>query len=271
VYVLDGSVTKALWQTGSGDLESACGVWVNSSDSKAIYQTAGAIINTGSANTNLVGGYYQTGSSTITPAPVASSAVTDPWLTKTLPTLPSPVVCDHTNFTSSGTATLTAGTYCGGISITGSGTTTLNSGLYIMDGGGFNIAGSGNANGTGITILLASDSTYSYKGVSINGSGTYTLSAPTSGNYEAMLIIGDRVTASPLGSTITGTSTTVFNGVIYLPKEALTYTGGSNLSAYTMIMADTLKMTGLSYIESNYSSLADGNPLGGVKTVSVIE
>lgn len=30
-------------------------------------------------------------------------------------------------------------------------------------------------------------------------------------------------------------------------------------------------MTGLSYIESNYSGLAGGNPLGGVKSVSIIE
>ena len=36
-------------------------------------------------------------------------------------------------------------------------------------------------------------------------------------------------------------------------------------------MCDTLKMTGLSYIESNYSSLADGNPLGGSKSISIIE
>src|ERR1035438_2434962 len=92
VYVLDMTVNKALWQTGSGDLESACGVWVNSNDPKAIYQTAGAIINTDTAHTNLVGGYYQTGSATITPLPVAASPVADPLAGKTLPTLPSPVV-----------------------------------------------------------------------------------------------------------------------------------------------------------------------------------
>ena len=271
VYVLDASATKSLWQTGSGDLESACGVWVNSSDTKAIYQTAGAVINTHTAYTNLVGGYYQTGSATITPLPVAASAAADPLAGKTLPTLPTPVVCTYTNFSSSGNATVYPGTYCGGLSITGSGTTTFSSGLYIMDGGGFNIAGSGNASGTGMTVLLTSDAGHSYKGLSINGSGTYNFSAPTSGPNEAMLFIGDRTTASSLGSTITGTTTAQFNGVIYLPKEALTYTGGSNLTAYTIIVCDTLKMTGLSYVESNYGSLASGNPIGGVKHVSLIE
>ena len=271
VYVLDLTSTKSLYQTGSGDLESPCGVWVNSNDTKAIYQTAGAIINTGSANTHLVGGYYQTGSSTISPLPVAATAVADPWASRTLPTLPSPVVCTYTNFTTSGGTTLYPGTYCGGLSITGSGTNTFSPGLYIMDGGGLNIAGSGNATGTGVTFLLSYDAFHTYKGVSINGSGNYTFTAPTSGAYESMFVIGDRTTASSLGSTITGTTASQFNGVMYLPKEALTYTGGSNSTLYSTIICDTLKMTGLTYVNANYGSLANGNPISGAKSFELIQ
>jgi len=265
------STDRALWETGSGDLESSSGVWVNSSDPKAIYQTAGAIVNTGAASTHLVGGYYQIGSSTITPLPVTATPVADPLASRTLPTLPSPAVCDFTNYTTSGPATLTPGTYCGGISITGTGGATLNSGLYIMDGGGFNISGSGPINGSNVTILLASDASHSYKGLSLNGSGTLSLSAPTSGVNEALLFVGSRSVASSLGSTVTGTTTTALNGVIYMPKEALTYTGGSNLTNYTTIVTDTLKMTGLNYIKSNYGSLSSGNPIGGAKSMSLIQ
>jgi hypothetical protein len=271
VYILNMSTDRALWQTGSGDLESACGVWVNSSDPKAIYQTAGAIVNTGSASTHLVGGYYQTGSSSITPLPVAATPVSDPLAGRTLPTLATPAVCNFTNYTTSGPATLAPGTYCGGISITGTGGATLNSGLYVMDGGGFNITGSGAINGSNVTILLASDASHSYKGLSLNGSGTLTLTAPTSGANEALLFVGSRTTASPLGSTVTGTTTTVLNGVIYMPQEALTYTGGSNLTNYTTIICDTLKMTGLTYFKSNYGSLSSGNPIGGAKSYSLIQ
>jgi hypothetical protein len=264
VYVLDPTLNKSLWQTASGDLESSCGVWVNSSDPKAIYQTASATINTGTAYTYLVGGYYQTGSSSINPAPVPSAPAADPWATRLLPTMPTPVVC------STATApTFSPGTYCGGISFSGS--ATFSPGLYIMDGGGFGMTGSGTVTGTGVTILLASDSTHSYKGLSINGSGSISLSAPTSGAYEAMLFIGDRSTASTVGSTITGTTTTIFNGFIYLPQEALTYTGGSNLANYTSIVCDTLKMTGLTYINSNYSTLASGNPIGAAKTFALVQ
>jgi Putative Flp pilus-assembly TadE/G-like len=264
VYALNPITDRAIWETGSGDLESSCGVWVDSTDPKAIYQTAGAIINTNSANTNLVGGYYQTGSSVITPLPVAATPVADPWTTKTLPTLPSPVVCSSVTGPS-----YSPGTYCGGISF--SGNATFSSGLYVMDGGGFNMTGSGTVSGTGVTILLASDAGHSYKGISINGSGTVTLTAPTSGPYEAMLFIGSRSTASSLGSTITGTTNAQFTGVIYLPKEALTYTGGSNLTGYTTIISDTLKLTGLTYVKANYGSLASGNPIGGAKSFTLIQ
>ena len=43
------------------------------------------------------------------------------------------------------------------------------------------------------------------------------------------------------------------------------------MTNYTSIVSDTLKMTGLSYINSNYSGLASGNPIGGgAKTVSIV-
>ena len=100
-------------------------------------------------------------------------------------------------------------------------------GLYIMNGGGFNIAGSCNVNGTGITVYNTADAGHGYKGLSINGSGVITLSAPTSGPYESMLFIGDRTRASNLGSSITGTSNLLIEGVVYLPREELTFTGGS--------------------------------------------
>ena len=106
--------------------------------------------------------------------------------------------------------------------------------------------------------------------MSLNGSGTVDLEAPNSGTDEAMLFIGDRSVASGVGSTVTGTTTTKFSGVIYLPKEALTYTGGSTMSKYTTIIADTLKMTGLTYIQSDYSNLSSGNPISN-PTVELIQ
>jgi hypothetical protein len=271
VYVLDPSADKALWETASGNLQSPCGVWVNSSSTKAVYQTASSTINATPAQVKIVGSYYQTGSATITPSPVTgASSFSDPLASMAAPSYSSS--CDHTNFTLSGSGTLNPGTYCGGISITGSGSSpvTFNSGLYVMLGGGFNIAGSVGATGTGITVYLTGNSTYASKGISINGSGAYSFSAPTSGPYESMLFIQDRTKTNSLGDTITGTSGMNISGIVYLPNDALTYTGGSSASStYTVIVCDTLKLTGLSYINANYSSLSGCG--AGAKVVRLIE
>ena len=42
------------------------------------------------------------------------------------------------------------------------------------------------------------------------------------------------------------------------------------MTSYTTIICDTLKMTGLSYIKSNYTGLSNGNPIGQ-KSISLIE
>jgi hypothetical protein len=269
VYTLNHTATRAFSQSGNADLESACGVLVNSSDSQAIWQTGGTIINTSSADTYQVptGGYRQTGSSIISPLPAKMSGpVDDPLAGRTLPTMPTPVVCS----TNTG-PNYTPGTYCGGIAITSSAGATLAAGTYFMDGGGFNINGSGIVSGSGITVVLTYDSTHPYAGININGGGAEVFAAPTSGPNEALLFVGDRTIASSGGSVITGSNTLTVNGLIYLPKESLTYTGGSSMSKYTTIISDTLRMTGLTYINSNYGTLSDGNPIPGAKAISLLQ
>jgi hypothetical protein len=236
-----------------------------------VYQTASSTINATPAEVQIVGSYYETGSATITPSPVTGiSSFSDPLGSMAMPTYSS--TCTYTNYTLSGTGTLNPGTYCGGISITGSGSSpvTFNPGLYVMLGGGFNIAGSVGATGTGVTFYLTSNSTYSYKGISINGSGSYSFTAPTSGSYESMLFIEDRTQTASLGDTITGTSGMNISGIVYVPNDALTFTGGSSASStYTIIVCDTLKLTGLTYVNASYSSLS-GCGLGA-KTARLIE
>ena len=179
-----------------------------------------------------------------------------------------PAACDYTNKSLSDTATLYPGVYCGGLSITGSGNVTFLPGLYIMNGGGFNIAGSGTAVGTGITVYITADGSHTYKGISINGSGDYSLSAPKSGDYESLLFIGERTRASNLGSTITGSTSLHIEGVVYLPKEELTFTGGSAAADYQILVSDTLRITGTSHLGNNFSNLATGPPIRGAAVVS---
>lgn len=269
IYVLNPTINKAFSKTGSSNFASPCGIFVNSSDAAAMNQTGSGTTNTTPGGTEIVGSFNLTGSGSIIPTPVSNAtrpSIIDPFATRTLPTLPA--TCDYTNFSSGSTVTLSPGVYCGGISLTGSSLRTFLPGLYIMNGGGFNMAGSGNGTGSGITIYLTGDASHAYKGVSINGSGTYTLSAPTSGTYEALLIAGDRTKVSSLGSSITGSAALNIDGVIYLPRENLTYTGSSSVTNYQVLVADTLTINGSTHIYNNYSSLSSGPPVKGGGLVS---
>ena len=98
--------------------------------------------------------------------------------------------CDYsssnaTSVSPNGTKSFAPGTYCATLDIKG--TATLAPGVYVLKNG-LNIAAQGAASGTGVTFYL----TGSNAGFTINGGGTLSLSAPTSGSYAGVLIYQDR-------------------------------------------------------------------------------
>jgi hypothetical protein len=85
---------------------------------------------------------------------------------------------------------------------------------------------------------------------------------PTSGTYEGILFFQDRsVPVGSKGSTITGASGSTFDGAIYFSTTAVAYSGSSSSDGYTIIVADTVSISGNSTLGDNYSSLADGDPI----------
>lgn len=264
VYVLDPSATGAYSMTGSGSVSTSnCAIYVDSSASKALKMTgSGSITGT----VNIVGGYNVTGSGSITPSPTTGVASTpDP-----LASVPEPTFsgCNFTNFTATGSSpvALTPGVYCGGISITGSGAVTMQSnGIYIMNGGGFSMTGSGSLTGSQVMIYNTAVGSYTIGAISFTGSGTITLSAQTSGNYQGIVFFQDRSYSK--AASVTGSSSSVITGTLYFPAAALTYTG-SGSAQYTAIIADTLSMTG----SSSFKNDTTGTYTGLAKTMpSLIE
>ncbi len=258
LYVLNPNASKALMANGGTDLESPCGIWVNSNASDAVFQTSGATINASPGSIQIVGGVKQTGHAVMTPSPITGIApFSDPMASMKTPAYTSH--CDYTNVKMTHSGTLNPGTYCGGISISGgdSNPVVFNPGLYVILGGGISMTGSTGATGTNVTFLLTGNGTYAYQGVDIHGSGTYSFTAPTSGPLESLLFIKDRTQPAALGSTMTGSTSMNMTGIIYLPNESLTFAGGSGVSsAYSIIVCDTFKIAGNAFINSNYSSLA---------------
>ncbi|HYB92012.1 MAG TPA: pilus assembly protein TadG-related protein [Candidatus Binataceae bacterium] len=171
--------------------------------------------------------------------------------------------------TGTGNVTLSPGVYCGGIDITGTTKVTFNPGEYIIGGNGLVNTGTSTMTGSGVSFYNTTCGSYAYAPIDITGTVTASLSAPTSGSMAGILFF-DRNTGT--GTTVTGTSSSTYEGVLYFPNSSLTYTGTSSSAAcnpsggtggYTDIIADTITFTGTSTISvcSDYSSLGGKSPI----------
>ena len=261
VYVLDSAASGALMATGNGTAAVQCGIVVDSTSSTAVQAngngciTATAITVVGSYSSNSNGCGLQ-------PTPTAgSSYVSDPLSYLTAPTVGA---CNYTNYAVSlGVVYLSPGVYCGGITVSGAATVVYFSpGTYILNGGGLNVSGQANLIGTGVTFYNTGDASHAYAPVSLTGGSITALSAPTTGDYAAILFFQDRSITSTSVNTIAGGTATIYDGAFYFPTTPVRYSGNSlQNGGYTLIVADTLTFAGLAALSSDYSTLPGGSPI----------
>ncbi len=264
IYALNPTISAAFGTVGGSNVNASCGIVVDSSSNSAMSSTGGASVT---ATEIAVAGnatgccFSPTPQTDVPPEP-------DPLAGLAAPTFSG---CTYTNFNvPGGTVTLAPGVYCGGIKITGGASVTFMPGLYVLYGGGLSQSGGGTMNGTGITFYnTGGDNPYAYKPISITGSSTGLLSAPTSGPLEGILFFQDRSITSGQTNTIAGGSTLALEGVLYFPTTPIKFSGGSTGGAnYTIVVAQTLTFDGASTFRANYNSLPDGNP---IKKVALAE
>ncbi|RWB25375.1 MAG: hypothetical protein E5V25_05590 [Mesorhizobium sp.] len=160
-----------------------------------------------------------------------------------LPAPPATNPCQNGN-----QSTLQPGTYCRGLSLSGS--VTLSPGVYVIQGGDFKANSNANISGEGVIIYLAGSS-----GVTMNGTATVNLSAPTSGTYSGVLFYGDR--ANLAGSnTFNGTADSLLTGALYFPTQAVNYLGNfSGKNGCTQVVASTVQWSGNTTINQDCTSL----------------
>ncbi|HKT12796.1 MAG TPA: Tad domain-containing protein [Terriglobia bacterium] len=261
IYALDPSTSSAFAVNGNSNLTAQCGILDNSNNSTA------ALVQNGSGCLSakyigVVGQFKNNSSCLPSPTPVSGvAAFSDPLAYLQPPTVGS---CDHTSTSiTGGTTTIYPGVYCSGLSISGGSTdVTFSPGTYIIDGGGLNISGGANVHGDGVTFYITAPSSSSFKGVSITGGSNSQLIAPTSGQYASILFFQDRsFTSSSSGadSNIAGGSGTAIEGTLYFPTTNLTYAGSSVDSLYTILIADTVKITNTTVIQDTYQVLPNGS------------
>jgi hypothetical protein len=265
IYILNPSAANVFYLNGGVNVQSSCGVIVDSTSSNALY-AAGSIVLTASS-IGVVGGVYTSGSVTFTPAvKTGVMPATDP-----LAYVPAPTVgaCNHTYFGINGLSgthyTVSPGVYCGGINITGVTNVTFNAGTYILAGGGLTINGTTTMTGAGVTFYDTTG-TGGYVGINFYGSYTVTLSAPTTGALAGMLFFQDRTIAVGSGqSGVAGSTTSTFDGAFYFPTTILNYAGKNATNGYSVIVAYEWIVNGsASTVGNNYSTLPGGSPVQGV-------
>jgi Flp pilus assembly protein TadG len=248
VMALNPTAQAALQLTGNASITITapkCVLQVNSKSLSAVTMNGNTTIN--SVENCFVGGLQQVGNATIAPAPDAScKAIPDPFTNYQRPVVGP---CDHTNYQLSGgkTATLQPGVYCGGMNFSGPVNVTFAPGLYVIQDGTITETG-GTFTGNGVTFFLTGQGA----SLRMSGQANWHLVAPTAGSNG---MPGFAIFLDPKGPTgipdtssqLSGQSELYFEGIVYLPGQAVSVTGNAQQiapSPYTSYIGDTLRFVG---------------------------
>jgi hypothetical protein len=271
VLALDPTAKNALTSGGSTTVDMPKCNFVsdsNASDSLSVGGSASVTINAAIA----VGGINAT-SGLVDNANISGAAtVPNPYAALSVPAKSS----WGSNQSDSGapTVTLNPGDYSNGLHVTANQVATLNPGVYYIDGKGGNLQFDSGAvvTGTGVTFVLTSSSN-KFPTVSVNGSSSIHITAPTSNSALGADSAGVAIFEDPKASgnlNINGNSTTYFGGAIVAPSMAINFSGtgvSGTASNCTQIIGDTITFIGNSAISSDCGSYGTAAIGGTGKTV----
>ncbi|MFI5386894.1 MAG: MBG domain-containing protein, partial [Fimbriimonadales bacterium] len=252
IYVLDAIDNRALNLSGSGNIAISGPLVVDSSSSSAVM--AGANNKVRAADVLVTGGVTKRGKPSFakTGTPGATG---DPLAGLAVPTGSGGAISEVLSGKSK--ATIHPGVYSQ-IKVSGNARLTMTAGVYIIEGGGFTVSGKAKVTGLGVTIYNTSNSGGGYGSVTVNGNGTVSLTAPTSGPYAGILIFQDRNDTRAL--SFTGNARLTLSGTIYAEKAELAESGHAEIvstSTPVSIVVDTMAISGNGIVKSLSSNPAD--------------
>jgi hypothetical protein len=274
-----------------------CGIASDSSNTNAISFTGNNGINL-NAPSYTVGGCSQTGGSQCTNVHTYADFIPDPLsgLNAAISSLKTSDFPDGACPAPSTTTPLPAygapkQCYYDGFSFQNNQTYTLN-GVYFFADGQINIQGNTTITGTATLILLPPKFVNSSdKGASLNvtGNPTIQLTAPSSvlstqvpaplasstvTKLMTDLLIYDPEAWSKQGVNITGSSSSYFNGTVYVPNTPVTYSGNSSASAPNpgcyQIIAYAVTFSGNTNLDDS-KCISDGAITLQVQTVRLVQ
>ena len=227
IFSLDPNGPSAINVSNGGELTTNCGVTINSTNPNALDVNSSGTLETQGGGVAIAGGW--TGNKTPEPAPSTGSVPVE----NPLKSLEMPIVgaCDHTGqLVITKDTTLNPGVYCGGIDFTNK-TANLNAGTYIMVGGGLRVQTSGVIIGSEVTLINTIDTTgvFAFEPFYFGTGCKTTLSAPTSGDLEGILMFQDPAAPPNVVNTFACSSDEgpELVGTLYFPTQTI-YFNGSN-------------------------------------------
>lgn len=258
VMALDPSISKAIKVSGGSIVNSGdCNVYADSASTDAVDLSGGSSLT--ARNAYIVGNYQVSGGSSLNAIDALKTGVppaADPYAARTMPSYSG---CSKTNFTATGTASLSPGVYCGGIKVFG--TATLEPGIYIIDGGDLSVVSGGKISGTGVTLVLTNHTGADYGAVSIAGGGSVDITAASSGPTAGMAFWLDGVAKGGNTDNFTAGSTQSVTGVVYGPKRSVVFAGSSSATSPCLqIVARTVEFSGNTTLKHDCAGVGLSEP-----------
>lgn len=194
----------------------------------------------------------------------------DPYANKWNTDIPTGMTCgnmsSHFDSTHStpGTTYLNPGCYSGNnqFKFTG-GDYVLNPGVYYLDSIDF-VASGGTISGNGVTIVLTGNNPGQ---LNLNGNATIQLVAPTADPFGGVLMIqSPNASNSNNTNTINGGANSNFDGIIYIPKQQVTFSGSSGaITKCAMVVARRVEFAGSTNLQNNVSGCHNNTQVAGWK------
>lgn len=249
VLSLNATASSAINIQGTNNVAlNNCSLYGNSNSGTALNVGGSATLSAMYAS--VVGGISGASNITTTLGMKAGAATAaDPYANAVYPPFSG---CDYTNFTTSVTQIMSPGVYCGGMTFKAGANVTLSPGVYYLDQGSFQAAGQSTIQGTGVTLVFTSSTGKNYATATSTGGATINLTAPTTGPLAGVVIFGDRGMPTSTSFKFAGNGDQIFGGAVYLPKGALSFSGGTGgANNCTQLIADTVNFVGASNLAIN--------------------
>lgn len=269
VISLESTAATGITMGGSSIVNMGCGMATNSQSSTAVYAGGSSYIT--ASPIAAVGGIPNTSNfasgTTIIPYTIAQP---DPYAR--LPT-PTPSSCSgelNVNPNNTRNISNSGGVSCyRGMDLKG--TVNFAPGVYYIDGsngGSLNIGSQAVVNAPGAVFILTTTSTdYSTVAtVNMNGGATLNMTAPTTGTYAGIMIYQDRRASLGPNNYITGTSNSTFQGAVYMPSQAVQFTGDSGMNTNCLqLVARQVTFTGNNIISNVCPANSGSTSISGIQ------